>query len=248
MACWVSADKSANSLMEIPLYVICWFSLVVLNVFLSLIFVSLINICVSVFLLGFILFRTLCASWTWVSVSFPGLWKFLFITSSTVSSVPFSLSSSATPITQILVHLLLSQRSLRLSSFFLYFFSVLWQNISTSLSSSWLIRFSALFIRLLIPYSIFILVILLLNCFFVKSSNSLLNISCNFLVYPSIPFSRSWIICTIITLSYFSVRLLICISLSCSSDVLSCSFIWNVFLCHIILSNFLCLWSPFHRL
>ena len=26
---------------------------------------------------------------------------------------------------------------------------------------------------------------------------------------------------------------------------LSCSFVWNISLCHLILSNFLCLWSPF---
>ena len=37
-------------------------------------------------------------------------------------------------------------------------------------------------------------------------------------------------------------------NLSCYSWVLSCSFIWNIFLFCLILSNFLCLWSPFLRL
>ncbi|XP_054943217.1 UPF0538 protein C2orf76 homolog isoform X1 [Physeter macrocephalus] len=33
----------------------------------------LITICIDVFLLGFILYGTLCASWTWVAISFPML-------------------------------------------------------------------------------------------------------------------------------------------------------------------------------
>ena len=47
--------------MEIPLYVIFCFSLAVFNIFsLNLIFVSLIKMCLGVFLLGFILYGTLC--------------------------------------------------------------------------------------------------------------------------------------------------------------------------------------------
>ena len=50
----VSAEKSADSLMGVPLQVICHFSLVVFNILsLSLIFVSLITMCLGVFLLGF---------------------------------------------------------------------------------------------------------------------------------------------------------------------------------------------------
>ena len=46
--------------MGIPLYVICCFSFVAFNTFsLSLIFVDLINVCLNVFLLGFILYGTL---------------------------------------------------------------------------------------------------------------------------------------------------------------------------------------------
>ena len=65
LACRVSAERSAVNLMGIPLYVICCFSLVAFNIFsLYLILDSLINMCLGVFLLGFILYGTLCASWT----------------------------------------------------------------------------------------------------------------------------------------------------------------------------------------
>ena len=38
----------------------------------------------------------------------------------------------------------------------------------------------------------------------------------------------------------FSGKLPISISLGCSCGFLSCSFIWNIFLCHLIFPNFLC--------
>ena len=75
---------------------------------------------------------------------------------------------------------------------------------------------------------------------------TLLKISCVFSVYESILLLRSWIIFTVIALNSFSIRLPICTSLS-SSGVLFCSFIWNILLCYLILSNFLWL-SSFHRL
>ena len=51
--------------MGIPLYVICCFSLAAFNIFsLYLIFVSLINMCLAVFLLGFMLYGAFCTSWT----------------------------------------------------------------------------------------------------------------------------------------------------------------------------------------
>ena len=112
--------------MGIPLCVICCFSLVAFNICsLCLIFVSLINICLGVFHLGFILFGTLWASWTWVTVSFPILGKFSTINFSTIFSCPLFLSSSGTPMIQMLGHLTLSQRSLKLSSFLLILFSFL---------------------------------------------------------------------------------------------------------------------------
>ena len=98
------------------------FSLVVFNILsLSLTFVSLITVCLVVLILGFILPRTLCASWTWLTIFFPMLEKFSTIISSNIFSGPFSLSSSGTPIMQMLMHLMLSQRVLRLSSFFCWF-------------------------------------------------------------------------------------------------------------------------------
>ena len=53
------------------------FSLAAFNICsLCLIFVNLINMCLGVFHLGFILFGTLWVSWTWVAISFPILGKF----------------------------------------------------------------------------------------------------------------------------------------------------------------------------
>ena len=47
-ACRVSVEKSADSLMGVPLYVICHFSLVAFNILsLSLIFISLITVCLG---------------------------------------------------------------------------------------------------------------------------------------------------------------------------------------------------------
>ena len=52
LACRVSAERSALNLMRFPLYVICCFSLAAFNIFsLYLIFDSLINMCLGVFLL-----------------------------------------------------------------------------------------------------------------------------------------------------------------------------------------------------
>ena len=104
-----------------PSYVICHFSLVALNILsLSLIFVSLITMYLGVFLLRFIL---------------PGTMHFLDLVDYFLSHVRevFSyyffkyfldsflslFSPSGTPIMWMLVRLMLSQRSLRLSSFFL---------------------------------------------------------------------------------------------------------------------------------
>ena len=79
-----------------------------LLIFLSLIFTSLITMCLGVFLLGFILPGTLCASWTWLTASFPKLGTFSAIISSNIVSDPFSLFSFWDPIMQMLVHLMLS--------------------------------------------------------------------------------------------------------------------------------------------
>ena len=58
--------------MGIPLCVICCFSLAPFNISsLCLIFVDLINMCLVVFHLGFILFGTLWVSWSWVAIFLP---------------------------------------------------------------------------------------------------------------------------------------------------------------------------------
>ena len=60
----VSAERSAIEHMGFPLCVTCCFSLAAFNFLpLCLVFVSLISMCLGVFLLGFILYGTLCASW-----------------------------------------------------------------------------------------------------------------------------------------------------------------------------------------
>jgi len=106
--------------MGFPLYVTCCFSLAAFNILsLCLVFVSLISMCLGLFLLGFILYGTLCTSCTLLTISFTMLGNFLTIISSKIFSYPFFLStSSGTPIIWMLVHLILSQRSLRLSCSF----------------------------------------------------------------------------------------------------------------------------------
>ena len=69
LACRVSAEKSVVNLNGVPLFVICCFCLIAFNNFsLSLIFVNLITVCLGMFLLGFILPGSVCASWTWVTI------------------------------------------------------------------------------------------------------------------------------------------------------------------------------------
>ena len=104
--------------MGFPLYVTCGLSLAAFNILsVCLVFVNLISMCLGMLLLGFILCGTLCACWTSLTVSFPILGKFSTMISSKFFSYPFFFSSSSvTPIIQILVHLIWSQRSLRLSS------------------------------------------------------------------------------------------------------------------------------------
>ena len=155
LACRVSAERSAVYLMGIPFCVTCCFSLAAFNVCsLYLIFDGLINMCLSVFLLEFILYGTLCASWTSVAISLHMLGNFSTIISSNIFSDGFSFSSaSGAPIIRILVHLMLSQRSVRLSSILFILFSLFCSVviISTILSSRSLIHSSASVILLLIP-------------------------------------------------------------------------------------------------
>ena len=128
----VSIERSAVILMDIPLCVISCFSLAALSICsLCLIFVNLINMCLGVFYLEFILFGTLWVSWTWVIISFPILGKFSTIISSSIFSWSFFLSSSyGNPMIWMLGLLTLSQKSLRLSSFLLIHFSFFLSDLS----------------------------------------------------------------------------------------------------------------------
>ena len=145
--------------MGVPLYITFCCSLAAFNILsLWLVFVSLISMCLGIFLLGFILYGTLCASWTWLNISFPMLSKFSTIISSKFFWCSFfSSSSSGTPIIQILVHLILSQRSLRLFSVLFILFTLFCSSevIFIILSSSSLICSPASEILLLIPSRVF---------------------------------------------------------------------------------------------
>ena len=66
LACRISAESSTVTHMGFPLYVTVCFSLAFNILSLCLVFVSLISMCLGMFLLGFILYGTLCASWTWL--------------------------------------------------------------------------------------------------------------------------------------------------------------------------------------
>ena len=58
LACRVSAERLAVKCMRFPLYVTCCLSLTAFNILsLCLVFVSLINMCLGIFLLGFILYE-----------------------------------------------------------------------------------------------------------------------------------------------------------------------------------------------
>ena len=96
----VSAERPTVNCMTFPLYVTYCFSLAAFTILsLWLISVSLISMCLDVFLLGFNC-RELCTSWIWLTISFPMLGKFSNIISLKIFSVPFFFSSSGAPITQ----------------------------------------------------------------------------------------------------------------------------------------------------
>ena len=94
----ISVEKSTDSLMKVPLYVKFVFLLSLFK-FLSwsLIFDNLIRNCIGVSLFQFILFETLSASWSWISVSFPSLGKFSAIISLNNFLAPFLLVSFSEP-------------------------------------------------------------------------------------------------------------------------------------------------------
>jgi len=92
-----------------------------------------------VVLFGFIVFGTVCSSWTWTSVSFPRLENILNIIFSNKFLTPFSIfSPSGTPIMKMLIWLMLSLKSFMLSSFKLFFFLYSsWMSSAMFLSDHW---------------------------------------------------------------------------------------------------------------
>ena len=141
-----------------PLLLFIFFSL-------SLIFVSLIAMCLGIFLLGFILSGILCTSWTWVSISFPLLGNFFSycLVRYFLRSLFYLSSPSGAPIMQILVCLMLSQRSLGLSPFlFIFFSSILFHGSDFHYFVSRSLMHSVLVLLLLIPFSLFFISVILL--------------------------------------------------------------------------------------
>ena len=136
---------------------------------------------------------------------FPHYGKFQLLPLQIFSLVLFlSLSFPTTPKIWMLVHLTLSQRSLKLSSFLFILFSLFCSAavISTILSSGSLTHSSASPILLLIPSSVFLIsVIVLLDSI---CSLCLLCQTC-LLSVPPLFFPKSWIFFTIITLNSFSI-------------------------------------------
>ena len=98
------------------LSVTCCFSLAAFSILpLRLIVVSLISMCLGVFLLIFILYGILCFL-ELIDYFLFHVGTFSTVISSKIFSYPFFFSSSGIPIIQMLVLLILSHRSLRLSS------------------------------------------------------------------------------------------------------------------------------------
>ena len=178
--------------MGFPLYVTCCFSLAAFNILsLCLVFISLISLC----LLGFILYGTLCASWTWSTFLFLfgeifnyNLFKkflipFLFLFS---FWVPYNSNFSAFDIVPEVSEAILS-------SFHSFYFILPFRSCFHHLTSSSLICSFASDILQLIPSSIFltsVIVLFVAACLFFNFSRSLLIDSYIF----SILLSRFWII------------------------------------------------------
>jgi len=157
--------------------------------------------CLGMFLLGFILYGTLC--FLDLIVSFSMLGKFLIIISPNIFSDPFSFYSlSGTPIVRMLVHLILSQRSLRLSSILFILFSLFDSSafISTILSSNSFIRSSTSVFCYLFLMKYFLLSVIMLFitvCLFFISSRSFLDV---YFIFSNLC-SRFWIFTS--TVLYF---------------------------------------------
>ena len=122
LACKVSFETLADSLIGTPLQVTVFFLAAFQILSLSLVLGNVTMMCLGVYFLESNFFGTLWASCTsWKSISFTRLGKFSFI----IFSNKFYWSSSSpsgTPMIQMMDRLKLSQRFISLSSFFSEFF------------------------------------------------------------------------------------------------------------------------------
>ena len=128
-------------------------------------FCSLINMCLGMFLLGFILYGTLVPLGLDWLFPFP-CWGHFQLQSLQKFSHTLFFCSSGTPIIRMLMCLILYRRSLRLSSaqFFSFFFTLFCSSevIPSILSSSSLTGSSASDILLLIPSRVFLISVIVL--------------------------------------------------------------------------------------
>ena len=141
---------------------------------LSLIFTIFIRIYLDVGLFWFILFGTFFASCTWIFVSFFRFHKFSVIIYSNTFHNPSLSSPSETPIMGMLVHLMLSQRSLKLFSFFKVCFSFYCTDwVISIIPSSRSLMHSSLSLSC---YSFFLVCVFFLKTSFYSSSFLLINL------------------------------------------------------------------------
>ena len=151
-------------------------------------------------------------------------------------------SSSGTLLVWMLVCLIWSQRSLRLSSglFILFPLFCCSEIISTILSSSSLICSSASDILLLIPSRVFLISVIVLS---VYVYSVILPVFVNLFLHFLPLFSRFLIMFSIIILNSFSGSLPIYSSVIWTSVFLVCSFICIVFLCLFFFFLTYCVWG-----
>ena len=173
----------------IPLYIICCFSLVTFNIFSSLIFVNLINICIGMFLLVFILYGTLLPGLWWL-FPFPCYRSFQLLSLQIFYQAFFhSLLLGSLKWECWCVNIVpeVSQTVSFLSFFFLY--SVHWSYFHQSISQLTYAFFCLFTLLMISPSVFFISAILLFNCLFFKSFSPLLNI---FSIFWSMPLFFFW--------------------------------------------------------
>lgn len=214
--------------MGLPLYKTDYFSLGAFKSFsLSLTFETLIIGCLGMGFFGSS-YMELSASWIWMSVYFPMWGKFSPIISANEFSGPLSPCSSGTLIISMLVYLGLFHKSLNLSSFFFFFsFLLLWLDVFSCPLS--LLNFLLHLVSCWTPLVYYSVQILFSSLWFLFGIFLHILFLCwdSHFVYV-VPLS-SVSICRAVLLNSLSGKWLISNSLQSFSEILSCSFIWNIF-------------------